>query len=198
MSSPIKGIIDGIKGLSGALASIWNLITGLWGKLVSIYTNTLALFDNINMLIGNVQTVVTDIRTFDINPKWNTRVISAPRVVEHIQELYAVPERILTDVRDLVQLLKEKIQPAEIKPSTIEEAESLPVKIAKVGEKILGFATLIIDALVAIESAVADLNDIVDAIKTSLEDLRGLDALFLPQGNPKKSVDAHYRKRIRS
>jgi hypothetical protein len=197
MASPFKGIVDGIKSLSGSLATIWNLITGLWGKLVDIYTKTLSLFDDIRTLVSNVETVVQDIRTFDINPKWNTRVISAPRVVDHIKELYEVPQRIITDVKDLVQLLKDKIQPAEIKPSTIEEAESLPVKIAKIGEKVLGFATLIIDSIIAIESAVADLNDIVDAIQTSLEDLKGLDALFLPQGNPKKSVDITYRKRQR-
>jgi hypothetical protein len=197
MASPFKGIVDGIKALSGSLATIWNLITGLWGKLVDIYNKTLSLFDDIRNLVSNVEAVVQDIRTFDINPKWNTRVISAPRVVDHIKELYEVPQRIITDVKDLVQLLKDKIQPAEIKPSTIEEAESLPVKIAKIGEKILGFATLIIDSLLAIESAVADLNDIVDAIQTSLEDLKGLDALFLPQGNPKKSVDITYRKRQR-
>jgi hypothetical protein len=193
-----KKIIDGIKGLSGTLGALWNMVTGLWGKLVDIYTKALSLFDDIHTLVSNVEVVVQDIRTFDIQPKWNSRVISAPRVVDHIKELYEVPQRIITDVKDLVQLLKEKIQPAEIKPSTIEEAETLPVKIAKIGEKILGFATLIIDSLVAIESAVADLNDIVDAVKTSLEDLKGLDALFLPQGNPKKSVDAHYRKRQRS
>lgn len=198
MASPFKGIIDVVKGLSGVLGTVWTFVTGLWGKLVDVYSKTLSLFDDIHTLVSNTQAVVNDIRTFEINPKWNSRVISAPRVVDNIKELYAVPERILNDVRDLVQLLKEKIQPADIKPSTIEEAESLPVKIAKVGEKILGFATLIIDSLVAIESAVADLNDIVDAVKTTLEDLNGLDALFLPQGNPKKVVDVTYRRRQRS
>jgi hypothetical protein len=194
----LKKIIDGIKGLSGVLGTLWSFVTGLWGKLVDVYNKTLSLFDDIHTLISNVEAVIQDIKTFDINPKWNSRVISAPRVVDHIRELYEVPTRIINDVRDLVQLLKEKIQPADIKPSTIEEAETLPVKIAKIGEKILGFATLIIDSLVAIESAVADLNDIVDALKTTLEDLKGLDALFLPQGNPKKLVDVAYRRRIRS
>jgi hypothetical protein len=187
-----------LRDLGHSLSSLYNLLPTFWHKIIDIKDKTLNLFENVHKLVSNVEAVVQDIRTFEINPKWNTRVISAPRVVDHIKELYDVPSRIITDVKDLITLLREKIQPTEFKIEDTEGLDGAPLKIIKVGEKILGFATLIVDSLVAIESALDDLNDIVDAIKTSLEDLKGLDALFLPQGNPKKSVDAHYRKRQRT
>jgi hypothetical protein len=187
-----------LRDLGHSLSSLYNLLPTFWHKIIDIKDKTLNLFENVHKLVSNVEAVVQDIRTFEINPKWNTRVISAPRVVDHIKELYDVPSRIITDVKDLITLLREKIQPTEFKIEDTEGLDGAPLKIIKVGEKILGFATLIVDSLVAIESALDDLNDIVDAIKTSLEDLKGLDALFLPQGNPKKVVDSHYRKRQRS
>jgi hypothetical protein len=187
-----------LRDLGHSLSSLYSLLPTFWQKIIDIKDRTLNLFNNVQTLVSNVEAIVQDIRTFEILPKWNTRVISAPKVVDHIKELYDVPFRIITDVKDLIQLLREKIQPTEFKVEDTEGLDGAPLKILKVGEKILGFATLIIDSLIAIESALDDLNDIVDAIKTSLEDLKGLDALFLPQGNPKKIVDSHYRKRQRS
>jgi hypothetical protein len=191
-------MVKWLRDLGHSLGGLYTLLPGLWGKVVDVKDKTLSLFTDINTLISNVEVVIQDIKTFEINPKWNSRVIVAPRVVEKIQELYEVPTRIITDVKDLVSILREKLQPAEIKVSDVEGLDGVPLKLVKAGEKILGFVTLIIDALVSIESAVHDLNDIVDAVKTTLEDLKGLDALFLPQGSTKKMVDKHYRSRIKS
>jgi len=80
----------------------------------------------------------------------------------------------------------------------VEGLDGIPTKLLRAGEKILGWATLIIDSLIAIESAIDDLQDILTQLRQTLEDLRGLEALFLPQGSTKKTVDAHYRKRLRS
>jgi len=191
-------MIKWLKDLGHSLGGLYSVLTSLWGKIVDVKNKTLSLFTDINALISGVEEVVHDIKHFSINPKWNSRVIVAPRVVERIQELYDVPVRIMTDVKDLVKLLKEKIQPAEVNIEDVEGLDGVPLKLARAGEKILGWATLLIDSLIAIESAVADLNDIVDAVRTTLEDLEGLDALFLPQGSTKKTVDKHYRSRIKS
>ena len=191
-------MIQWLRNLGHSLGGLVTLITDLWGKARDVKDHTLSLFSDVRTLIDNVGTVVTDIQNFQINPKWNSRVIVVPRVVEKITELYAVPQRIITDVRDLVQLLKNKIEPAEVNTEDIDALDRLPEKFVHVGTKILGWATLIVDSLLAIESALADLNDIVDALRTTLEDLNNLDALFLPQGNPKSVVDKHYRKRQRS
>lgn len=192
-------MVKWLKDLGHSLGGLYGLVTTIWGKVTDVFTKTKSLFSDVENLITNAETVINDIKTFSINPKWNSRVIVAPRVIERIQELYDVPTRIINDVRDLVKLLKEKVNVAET--PDIEEVKSLdgaPSKLLKVGEKILGWATLIIDALISIESAVADLNDIVDALKTTLEDLNGLDALFLPQTSTKKTVDKHYRSRIKN
>ena len=191
-------MIKWLKDLGHSLTGLYGLLPGAWTKLIEFKNHTLSLFTDIQKLISDVEAVIQDIKTFEVNPKWNTRVIVAPRVVERIQELYDVPIRITNDIKDLVKLLREKVQPTEFKVEDVEELDGVPAKLAKAGEKILGFVTLIVDALVSIEAMVADLEDIVDAIKTTLEDLKGLDALFLPQGSTKKTVDKHYRSRIKS
>ncbi len=191
-------MVKWLKDLGHSLTGIYGLLTQLWGKVLDVKNKTLSLFTDIRTLIDNTEAVVNDIKTFTINPKWSSRVIVAPRVVERIQELYDVPTRIITDVKDLVSLLKEKIEPAEVNVEDVGDLDGVPLKLAKAGEKILGWAVLLLDALTAIESMIADLNDIVDALKTTLEDLNGLDALFLPQTSTKKTVDKHYRSRIKS
>jgi len=190
-------MIKWLKDLGHSLGGLYSLLPSMWQKFISFKDKTLSLFDDIHKLVSDVEAVIQDIKTFEINPKWSSRVIVAPRVVERIQELYDVPVRIMDDVKDLVKLLREKVQPTEFKVEDVEELDGVPAKLAKAGEKILGFATLIIDALVSIESMVADLADIVDAVKTTLEDLKGLDALFLPQNSTKKTVDKHFRSRIK-
>lgn len=190
-------MVKWLKDLGHSLSGLYSLLPSAWHKLIDFKDKTLSLISDIQTLIANVEAVINDIKTFEINPKWNSRVIVAPRVVEKIQELYDVPIRITNDIKDLVKLLREKVQPTEFKVEDVEELDGVPAKLAKAGEKILGFVTLIIDALVSIEAMVADLSDIVDAIKTTLEDLKGLDALFLPQSSTKKTVDKHYRSRIK-
>jgi hypothetical protein len=192
------GIGDWFRSLGHSLTGIFSLLGGLWHKLIEIKDKTLSLFTDVHTLVSGAEQVIRDIQNFEVNPKWNSRVILATHVVDKIKTLYDIPRRIVTDVQDLVRLLREKVQPTEIKLEDVEGLDGVPAKLLRAGEKILGFATLIIDALVAIESAVADLNDIVDALREVLEDLQGLDALFLPQGNRKKTVDEHYRKRQRS
>jgi hypothetical protein len=191
-------MVKWFQDLGHSLGGLYRILGGLWGKLVQVKDRTLSLFDDIQTLVSGVNEILNDIKNFQINPKWNSRVIVVPRVVERIQEIMDVPSRVCVDVKDLVQLLREKVQPAEINVEDVEGLDGVPLKLARAGEKILGFATLIIDSLIAIESALADLNDIVDAVRTVLEDLQGLDALFLPQGNPKKVVDVSYRQRQRS
>jgi len=191
-------MVKWLKDLGHSLTGLYGLLPSLWHKIIDFKTHTLSLLFDVHKLITDTETVIQEIKDFEINPKWNSRVIVAPRVVERIKELYDVPIRIANDVKDLVKLLREKVQPTEFKVEDVEELDGVPAKLAKAGEKILGFATLIIDALVSIEAMVADLADIVDAIKTTLEDLKGLDALFLPQNSTKKTVDKHFRSRIKS
>lgn len=190
-------MIKWLKDLGHSLGGLYGLFTGLWGKVLEVKDKTLSLFDDINKIISGVETVINDIKTFEVNPKWNSRVILAPRVIEKVRELYDVPTRIVSDVKDLVRLLKEKIQPAEVNLEDVKALDGVPTKLLRAAEKILGWVTLLLDSLLAIEAAVADLNDIVDAIRTTLEDLKGLDALFLPQSSTKKTVDKHFRTRIK-
>jgi hypothetical protein len=191
-------MIKWLRNLGGGIKGLYGLLTSLWAKVLDIKNKTLSLFTDIHNLVSGVEEVVNDIRNFDINPKWNSRVISAPQAVSRIKELYDIPARVVGDVKDLVQILRQKIEPMEVEPGDVEALDELPLKLVKVGERAFAWVTLILDALIAIENAVADLNDIVDALRTTLEDLQGLDALFLTQGSTKRMVDISYRKRQRS
>jgi len=188
-------MIKWLKDLGASLGGIFGVLQNLWGKIVQVKDRTLSIFTDLQSLLDDVFAIIDDIKNFSINPKWNSRVISAPRAVEKIQELYDVPIRIVNDVRDLVKLLKEKIEPAEVNTEDVEALDGLPGKLLKAGEKLLGFATLVLDSLVAITSAIADLKDITTALRQTLEDLQGLDALFLPQNSSRKKVDITYSKR---
>jgi len=190
-------MVQWLRNLGHSLTGLFNLFGGLWTKAVEVKDKTLHLFDDIHSLISDVETIVSDIQNFSINPKWNSRVILVPKMIEHIQQLYDVPMRIINDVKDLIRLLKEKIEPAEVNLEDVKALDGVPTKLLRACEKILGWATLIIDSLLAIESAVADLQDIATELRQTLEDLNGLDALFLPQGSTKKTVDVSYRKRQR-
>ena len=191
-------MVQWLRNLGHSLSGLFNLLGGLWGKALEVKDKTLHLFDDIRTLVSDCETIVSDIQHFSINPKWNSRVIQVPKMIDHIQQLYDVPMKIVTDVKDLVRLLKEKIEPAEVNLEDVKALDGVPTKLLRACEKILGWATLIIDSLLAIESAVADLQDIATQLRQTLEDLNGLDALFLPQSSTKKTVDKHFRTRIRS
>jgi hypothetical protein len=188
-------MIQWLRSLGTGIRGLYGLLTSLWAKVLDVKNKTLSLFADIHALISGVEQVVNDIRNFDINPKWNSRVISVPKAVDQIKQLYEVPNRIIVDVKDLIEILKTKIEPMEVEPTDVEGLDELPLKLTKVGERAFAWVTLILDALLAIENAVADLNDIVDQLRQTLEDLQGLDALFLPQGRPKTTVSLTYRKR---
>ncbi len=184
-----------LRSLGHSLTGVFGLLRTLWAKVLDVKNNTINLFSNINTLVSDIITVIHDFQTFTINPKWNTRVISAPRVLVNVQELMAIPERVANDVRDLVQQLKTKIEPMEVNLSDLDGLDGIPTKLLSAGEKIIGWLSLVVDSLTTIEAAIADLQDIASALRTVLEDFQGLDGLFLPQGSTKTVVDISYRKR---
>jgi len=183
------------------IREIWtNLLPALgriWGKLVQFKDNTLNLFGNIQHLIDSVKTEVDGFRHFTANPHWKNRVISVPRAIENITSVWDIVHDFVTRTEDIVRLIKDRVQQVQApEPDDIEAIERLPGKLAKVGEKILGIATLIIDTLQTIEDFISDLQSIVDDIHQLREDLEHLDGIFLPQNKPRRYETTKRRARV--
>lgn len=190
----VRSLGDYLRDLGKSWTSLWNLVSSLFSKLKDFKDHLFTLFDRIEALISNAEHEFDAIKNFQSNPKWNTRVILAPRAVTQVQEFFSeVPDRVISSVRDIVRVCKEKIEPADINP---EDFKFLPEKFVKAGEKLLAWATLIIDSVTAISSIVDDLANIVDSIRQIREQLENFDVLFLPSGKPKTTVEVKYRKRI--
>jgi len=193
MIAYIKKLLNEIATL---VSSTWNFLTGIWNLLVH-FTSTLKTF------IGNAEVLVADVLTEynaishitepgNFDPKWKSRVISVPRAMENINELLQIPIDIVNNCKDIVQICKQKLEPEEFDP---EELKFLPEEFGRFLGKILGWAGLVVDAFVAWNQALVDARHIVEDLRALRTNIEGLDALFLPQGNPKIVTQITYRKR---
>jgi len=160
----------------------------LWQKVVDFKTRTLNIFNDIQTLVDGVRHEVEAIRDFQLRPQWKNRVIHVPRAIDAIQRVPAIIEDFVQQIKSLVADLKSRIEPAEVNVEDVEGLERTPAKLLGIGERLLGWATLIIDSLVTIENTIQELNQLVSDIRDFRELLENLDGLFLPQSNPKHSV----------
>jgi hypothetical protein len=192
----IKPLLD---KLAPSLMRIYNHIRQAIDKIIHFKTAVTSMFHKIETLVSNVETEIEAIKNFEFNPQWKTRVISVPRAIEDTQDLIDQAKDAVSAIRDLVSKFKDKLNaPEEIEPSEMEkDIEKIGEKLGKGCEKILGWLTLIVDAFLTIDEGIDDLQIIVDAFSALRNEVEHLDTLFLPQGNPKKVVDEHYRKRQR-
>jgi len=145
-------------------------------------------------LVTSTEQAYGKIVHFQSNPAFRTRVISVPRVTKNLEELAKAPAKIIQAFKDLFAQLKNKIDPAAFNFEELEGLEDLRGIIGKLGskfaaafEKVLGFVTLLVDALVTIRAAIDDLQAIVDSVSIIVDDLSNLEGLFLPQSNPRRS-----------
>jgi len=155
--------------------------------------NTVGILDAANTLLSSVEEEYAQFKNLTLKPEWRHRVISVEAVIEKVQELVAVPHQVAESVRDLVQQVRNKLQPAQFNLDELEGIEDLRGIFSKLGarlaaglEKLLGIAVLIVDALVTIRSTIDDLQVIVDSIRTVREDFENLDLIFLQQKNPRR------------
>jgi len=191
--------------LFGLTDLIWNKIVellqpilGPLRPLVKIFgalkENTIGILSAAQKLVDSTEQVISDVRNFKAKPQFKNRVISVPRAVDNVQALFAIPDRIIAAVKDLVSQLRNKVDPAAFNVEELEGLEDLRGIIRKFGtklaagfEKLLGIASLIVDALVTIRASIDDLQTIVDSLQEIVSDFSNLDGLFLPQNNPRRT-----------
>jgi len=193
-------ISKALNALAPTFMRVYNHLRQAIDKIVHFQKTIQSIFGKVEQLISDVEDEVQQIENFQFDPKWKTRVISVPRAIDQIDQLIQVPGQIVDSIKDIVSLIKDKLNtPEEIEPDEMsKDLEDLGLKLGKGCEKVLGWLTLIVDAVLTIDQGLDDLNTIVDGIRQIREQIEHLDALFLPQGNTKILVDEHYRKRQRS
>ena len=143
----------------------------------------------------NLEREVTKIREFKFDPKWKTRVINVPIAATQIQELKALLfddwkhriDTLVEPVHELTLILKQESAPDVGDPQgAINALSKTSVKLGHV-----------VTMITQVKTALHTVSDFVDLFDRLREELEGLDSLFLQQGNTKKVVDEHYRKRQR-
>lgn len=168
------------------------LISGLEsviGQLDHAYLGVGDLITTCIQAFANAKAELTDITHFYFKPAFKTRVISVPRAKEGIENLWDEIRNGLIakfkEIEDAVNEVKRAIrgggslhEPGERGLQTalnvLADVHTFLVRLGDLIKKVLEFI------------------DIIDDIKKRIETL---DDLFLPNTNPKSTVDVHYRKR---
>jgi hypothetical protein len=184
------------------LAWLWAKLRALWDIIArtgeTVDDNSLKVVSTYEGIVTDTVNLINflrDLREFDFDPKFQTRLISVPKAWDAFNELFDI---IFHGIRDrfnelhvavsaLVASLKGRSpagghfhDPGGTLANVVDYIGDLDVAWKQFG--------------IAYHDAV-NLVELIDDVKRRLETL---DDLFLPQGNPKKTVDAHYRKRQRS
>jgi hypothetical protein len=189
MLAYIKKLLQEIATL---VSGSWSFLTGIWNLLVNFKATLGTFVTNAEKLVSDCLSEFEAIKNFEFDPKWNTRVISVPRVKENLDTLIAIPTDILTNCKAIVDTCKRKLEPAEF---NAEDLKFLPEEFGKFLGKVLGWAGLVVDCFVSWNQAILDAQHIVDDIKALRTNIENLDGLFLPQNSVRKTVDVTYRKR---
>jgi len=171
------------------------LFDALKGTVMALDHAYLGVGDFVSTLTNAFYSVGSDLRSFarfDFNPKFKTRVVSIPRAIEGGNELFhAIKDDLLHKLDDVVQTVEGLKRDIQHGGSLHEPGENALQSATNFLSDIHSFLLRMGDAVTKIVEVASIITDIKNRIET-------LDDLFLPQGKPKTTVDAHYRKRIGS
>jgi hypothetical protein len=172
------------------------IITGLGSIIETLDGAFLGLGDFLNKVVSaymNAKNELLDLKTFDFNPKFKTRVISVPKAKDGLNDLWATIRLDLLgkyqEIRAAIDDVKDVFHAEEL--VNANDPSGAPNALARSAVALHHLKTFLA-SLGDLITKVADLLAIIDDIKKRIETL---DDLFLSQGSTKKAVDAHYRKR---
>jgi hypothetical protein len=161
-----------------AVGAITTEFTKIVDVILHIRDYTIGVIEDAEALISEATTEWDELTHFKFVIAWKTRVISVPRVFDNIQELIALPQKVVDAIRDLITNVRTRF-------TTLEAAEAVEEVIPGIGQA-AGIITAICEVLIIIKGTIADLKVIVDAIQTLRKDIEDLDAIFLPNRNPRR------------
>jgi hypothetical protein len=172
-------------------------------KLFDALKGTVLALDHAYLGVGDFVTAITtafynvgaDLRrlsTFDFNPKFKSRVINVPRGIEGLNGLYhTIKDDLLHKLDDVVQTVEGLKRDIQHGGSLHEPGENALQSASNFLSDIHSFLLRMGDAVTKIVEVASIITDIKQRIETA-------EDLFLPQGSTKKTVDKHYRSRIKS
>jgi phage-related protein len=171
-----------VGSVFGAVKGLFQTVVSEVGKIINVVLHirdyTIGVVEEAIDLIHEVEDEYDQIVHFKFVTHWKTRVVSVPRVFDNVQELIKLPGIVINAFKDLVANIRTRF-------TTLEAAEAVEEVIPGLGQA-AGIITLIAEVLVIIKGTVDDLKTIVDAIQTFRKDIENLDAIFLPNTNPRK------------
>jgi hypothetical protein len=180
-SSIIGGLASKIKDAVGALLKpIISQFADTITVVTHIYDFTLGIVDDGTKLFNSITNEIDEITKFKFVAQWKNRVISVPRVWQNIQDIIKIPGQIVDAITALIKDIGTKFKGASA-------AEAVEEVIPGVGQ-VIGVVTIISQVLVTIKDAIKQLQTVVDAIITVRKDVTNLDAIFLPNQNPRKNL----------
>lgn len=184
----------------------------LWEGIASIFSNTgkavadaftgyqtiadsfVSIETSINEIDANVQVLIRQLRAFQFNPQWKTRVINVPDAIDAVRELI---DKVVNDSKDRFEKLR---KPVSTFASAMQSLQQ-PDPPGNPGENNDAIDKTIL-VIATIKQMATDLSGAFEAIKDFealalelINDIETLDPIFLPQGSTKTTVTEHYRKR---
>jgi hypothetical protein len=175
-------LLSSIKSIGSKIADAIGGIVDEFAKIVDVILHirdyTIGVIEDAQALIQEATTEWDELTHFKFVIAWKTRVISVPRVFDNIQELIALPQKVIDAVKDLITNIRTRF-------TATEAAEAVEEVIPGIGQA-AGIITAICEVLIIIKGTIADVKTIVDAIQTLRKDIEDLDAIFLPNRNPRR------------
>jgi len=186
-------LLAAIKRALGPFGKLFDLLSKFWSRITKLWTN-------LNKLVVSITTEISEWKRFKEDIRYRTRVISIPAAVEKTRDFIDQIVRARDAIFDLWDILKSKFEgttnPTEEAEEAIKDIEQSGLhdilskfpKLLKGAEKVLGFISLVADALESILDAIDDLQRIVDVLKSIREEVEHGSTVFLSQSNRRKTL----------
>ena len=170
------------------------MLGGVIATLQALDHTFLGIGDVVQAIEESFTEAKTDLKEFtrfDLAPKFKTRVINVPKAVDQFWLTFDDLKRIVVDgVSSIETLVSDLEQTLHSGGSLHEPGEPALAAAVNTLQDVHAFMLRLADAIRSVINLAA-------ALRRIKHELESLDALFLQQGNPKSTVDDHYRKRIR-
>jgi len=198
-------LLDSIKASLFKLAE--DLLSRLLGpvfrqlvdKVLTFIDHVQNIFETTQEIIDTVKGEVDEWKNFRENIKIKSRVVNIPKAYDRTKDLIVGFKSAWASIVDIIREFKSKLGTADPAADAAEASadieeggtgtllKRLPA-LARGLEKILGVATLIVDALESIVSVLEDLRTLVNEAKAIREEIESLESIFLQQGNSRRTV----------
>jgi chaperonin cofactor prefoldin len=177
--------------LKASFAEFITNLGAIFAAVAETETVSLEKFEEIHTkfeaLIENFEHLADQIKNFEFQPHWNSRVIHVPTAVTHIKELY---ELLFTDFRDRIDRIatpfknfatEVKLYKQEMSVKSVDSPNGATAFATKLQQTIQAVNVMLDDVITELD----ELQDFEDLLQRLTDDFEHLDDLFLKQGNPK-------------